>query len=182
MIQIMSKQIVEHFRQIAGTEKTFGRGQFLFHQGDSVAVIHEILDGLVSLVRHQDDGASFVTQTAAPGTILAIPSLFSDVYHCDAVADLPTRTRSVPKHAVRARLLENPQFAAAWNDRFIGSFHSALLRSEILSLRTVAARLDAWIASHGGKPPAKGEWRMVAAEIGTSPEALYRELAKRRKA
>jgi len=28
--------------------------------------------------------------------------------------------------------------------------------------------------------PAKGEWRSLAAAIGTSPEALYRELARRR--
>ena len=28
--------------------------------------------------------------------------------------------------------------------------------------------------------PAKGTWKTVANEIGTSPEALYRELAKRR--
>jgi len=28
--------------------------------------------------------------------------------------------------------------------------------------------------------PAKGEWAVMAVQIGVSPEALYRELAKRR--
>ena len=181
MIEIMSEPIIRHLREVAGTERVYGQGQFLFHQGDTVAAIHEILDGSVSMVRHQDDGAMFVTQKVAAGSILAMPSLFSDIYHCDAIADSSTRTRSVPKQAVRARLLERPEFAAAWNDCFIGGFHGAVLRSEILSQRTVAARLDAWVAAHGGKPPAKGAWKMVAADIGTSPEALYRELAKRRK-
>ncbi len=177
----MSRLIIQYLQDIAGTEQVFGRGQFLFHQGDTVAVIHEILDGLVHLVRHQNDGALFVTQKAATGSILAMPSLFSDVYHCDAIAETSTRTRSIPKQAIRTRMLERPEFSAAWGDLFMGDFHGALRQSEIRSLKTVAARLDAWVTAHDGELPVKGEWKMVAAEIGTSPEALYRELAKRRK-
>ena len=52
------------------------------------------------------------------------------------------------------------------------------MRAEILALKTVAERLDAWIAWHEQRP-AKGKWRHVAEEIGVSPEAFYRELAKR---
>jgi hypothetical protein len=44
----------------------------------------------------------------------------------------------------------------------------------------VAARLDAWIASNDGNVLGKREWKIVASQIGVSPEALYRELAKRR--
>lgn len=50
----------------------------------------------------------------------------------------------------------------------------------MLSLKTVAERLDAWTAANQGAPPIKGEWKTVAVEMGVSPEALYRELAKRR--
>ena len=53
------------------------------------------------------------------------------------------------------------------------------MRAEILSLRTVAQRLSAWLELNG-ELPAKGEWLILAAEIGTSPEALYREIARRR--
>jgi hypothetical protein len=28
--------------------------------------------------------------------------------------------------------------------------------------------------------PEKGDWKLVASQIGVSPEALYREIAKRR--
>jgi CRP/FNR family transcriptional regulator, dissimilatory nitrate respiration regulator len=51
----------------------------------------------------------------------------------------------------------------------------------MLALRTVAARLDAWCAANDGMAPARGAWRVVAAEIGVSPETLYRELARRRR-
>jgi hypothetical protein len=60
-------------------------------------------------------------------------------------------------------------------------FQGARLRSEVLSLRTVAERLAAWTAWNGGKIPKKGEWKLVANQIGVSPEALSRELAKNRR-
>jgi len=40
------------------------------------------------------------------------------------------------------------------------------------------ARLDAWLAWHGDLP-SKGDWARLVDEIGVSPEALYREMAKR---
>jgi hypothetical protein len=51
----------------------------------------------------------------------------------------------------------------------------------MLSLKTVAARVDAWTAFNDAQLPPKGQWRQVAAEIGVTPEALYREFARRRR-
>ena len=67
-----------------------------------------------------------------------------------------------------------------WASYLARELQRARLRSEILSLKTVAQRLDAWIGWNGGRPPEKGEWKFVASQIGVSPEALYREIAKRR--
>jgi len=55
----------------------------------------------------------------------------------------------------------------------------ARANSELLSLKTVAARVDAWVTLNHGTLPPKGQWRQVASEIGVTPEALYRELARR---
>ena len=57
---------------------------------------------------------------------------------------------------------------------------SARARAEIVSLKAVTARLDAWLAINNGPLPSKGRWREVAREIGVTPEALYREIARRR--
>jgi CRP/FNR family transcriptional regulator, dissimilatory nitrate respiration regulator len=41
----------------------------------------------------------------------------------------------------------------------------------------MAQRLEMWLLQNGTLPN-KGNWKQVAAEIGTSPEALYCEIAK----
>ena len=57
---------------------------------------------------------------------------------------------------------------------------AARFRSEILTRKTVSERFDAWLGLPGNGLPPRGEWKTVAAHIGVSPEALYRELSRRR--
>lgn len=52
--------------------------------------------------------------------------------------------------------------------------------AEMISLRTVDKRLDVWEGWHQTGLPGKGKWRDLADELGVTPEALYRSLAKRR--
>ena len=107
--------------------------------------------------------------------------MHSDAYHCDAVAMAPTRTLALPVREIRARMASNHSFSEAWTRHLAHEVQRARLHAEILSLKTVAARLDAWVVWNDGHAPEKGEWKPVAEQIGVSPEALYRELARRRK-
>jgi CRP-like cAMP-binding protein len=77
-------------------------------------------------------------------------------------------------------LHEDPALAAAWAQHLALEIQRARAHAEILSLKTVAERVDAWITLNDGTLLPKGSWRRVASEIGVSPEALYRELARRR--
>jgi CRP-like cAMP-binding protein len=180
MIDIMSVELISHLRNLAGQEMTFEPGQYLFRLGDKVRVVHFIEDGSVHLVRHQADGSALILERAAPRSILAEASLYSDAYNCDAIATARTRTLAVPKREIRACLATSPGFSEAWTKYLAHEVQRARLHAEILSLRTVAERLDAWIAWRDGHVPEKGEWKLVAEQIGVSTEALYRELAKRR--
>lgn len=180
MIEIMSDALADSLLALPTLERTYAPGEFVFHQGDDVRIIHFVCEGTVNLVRYQTGGASLVLQRAAAGSVLAEASIFSARYHCAAIAIVASRTRSVKKSAVRSKLLRNPAFAEAWLGHLAREVQAARTRAEILSLRTVAERLDAWCAAREACLPEKGEWKALAAEIGTSPEALYRELAKRR--
>lgn len=181
MIAIMSDRLSDRLRA-AGVERRFGAGAFLFHRGDTVALLYLVLEGEIHLLRHQEDGATLVQQRAGAGALLAEASLFAERYHCDAVAVTETATLAVPKQTLQRMLADEPALAQAFAAHLAGEVQAARLRAEILSLRTVAARLDAYLSAGGDRLPDKGRWKTLAAELGTTPEALYRELARRRKA
>ena len=163
------------------TERRYDPGVRVFHRGGEVFNLHIVTEGEAHLVRYRSDGAALVLQRARTGMVLAEASVFSDRYHCDCVAISATRTLAVPRAAVRSRLARDSGFAQAWASHLAHELLLTRQRAEILSLRTVRERFDAWITLHGGELPKRGKWKSVANEIGTSPEALYRELAKRRK-
>ncbi len=180
MIAIMSGRMAQLLRSLSAKERRLADGGFLFHRGDPVTNLFLVLEGTVELVRHQADGAMVTLQRASRNAVLAEASVFSARYHCDASAAAPSVVLAVPMADVRASLARSPDFAGAWAEYLAHEVQEARLRSEILSLRTVAARLDAWLLSHGERMPAKGEWKSLAHQIGVSPEALYRECARRR--
>ena len=105
--------------------------------------------------------------------------MYSDTYHCDAISISPTRTLAFDKADLRRRFLASPEFAEAWASALARELQRTRLQAEIVSLKTVAARLDAWIAWNESRLPPRGEWRHLASQIGVSPEALYREIGKR---
>lgn len=179
MIRIMSRRLSEALRAMATQSRALAAGEHAFRRGDPVSVLFIVVEGRINLLRFSEAGAVIVLQRAGPGDILAEASLFSERYHCDAVADTAASVRCIAKRRFRARLRSDSSFAEAWARHLGHEIQTMRLRSELLSLKTVEARLDAWLACHG-EAPAKGVWKQLAHEIGVSPEALYRELAKRR--
>ena len=180
MIEIMFNKIEYYLKFMASRESQFVAGQALFHLSDPVVVVHFIKQGRVHLLRYQSDGAVLLLQRAGLGSVLAEASLYSDVYHCDAVAIEPTVTLTIAKADLRMALLQDPEFSEVWIKHLARELQKARLNAEILSLKTVAQRLDAWMACNDAALPDKGEWRNLANQIGVSPEALYREIAKRK--
>jgi CRP-like cAMP-binding protein len=176
----MSPAIEPYLKGLRARQQHFAGGQPLFHRGDRVEQMHFVLTGAIHLVRHQRDGSVLILQRAAPGSILAEASLYSDTYHCDAVASGPAGTRAYAKPGLKKLLAKSPGFSDVWASYLAQELQRTRLRAEILSLKTVAQRLDAWIAWRGAGLPEKGEWKLLASEIGVSPEALYREIAHRR--
>jgi CRP/FNR family transcriptional regulator, dissimilatory nitrate respiration regulator len=136
--------------------------------------------GAITLSRPLPHGAPLVLQHARPGAILAEASIFAECYHCEAAAIENAVVRAVPLAHLKAALLAQPDLASAWIRYLAQEVQRTRGHTELLSLKTVAARVDAWIALADGSLPPRGRWRQLAAEIGVTPEALYRELARRR--
>lgn len=181
MIVIMSGDLFGMLQEIGGVERKAGKGAYLFHRGDPVAFLFVVMVGALELVRCQENGNALVIHRAAAGSIFAEASIFSEHYHCDGIAAANSTLLAVRKKLLRHRLREDPELSEAWAGYLARQVQQARFRSELLALKTVAERLDMWLAWQDERFPQKGQWQAVAKEIGVSHEALYRELAKRRK-
>jgi len=180
MIAIMSDTLLDLFNAQSGCARRLVPGAYLFHRDEPVAALYIVVEGEVQLTRHQEGGGAIILQRAGPGDILAEASVFSPRYHCDGVARTGAVVQSLGKAKFLDRFRNDPEFAEAWASHLAREVQATRFRSEILTLRTVAERLDAWLAWHGNLPR-KGEWVQFAFQVGVSPEALYREMARRRK-
>lgn len=177
MIPIMSDGLTPLFN--SAEPRRINAGARLFHGGDPVRSMYLVVEGTVDLTRVTGAGALVILQRACPGQVLAEASAYSATYHCDAQAVTASLVHSVSVAHFRARLAADSALAEGWAAHLAHAVQAARLRAEIRTLRTVAERLDAWIGE-GRALPAKGSLQDLAAELGVSREALYRELSRRR--
>lgn len=169
-----------HLSRLRYVNRHLVGGELIFERGDPVAAVFLIESGEVHLMRRQPDGTEFILQRASAGDLLAEASITTEAYHCGAVAVRPSGLAVFSRRDVRALIAEDSGAAAAFVTHLSREVRAARMRAEIVSLKRVRERLDAWLAWHDDRLPDKGKWRQIAGEIGVSPEALYRELARRR--
>lgn len=176
MIAIMSdwRTLFAH-----GDRKRLVAGQTLFRQGDAVTRACLVRAGAVALERPLPGGEPLVLSVARDGALLAEASLFAAAYHCDAVARSDSEILTLARPVFMARLGERPDAALALLSETAREVQRLRGRIEILRLRRVSDRLDAWLDLHGDPGPG-ARWADVAEAIGVTPEALYRERARRR--
>ena len=176
MIQIMSEVWVDIFA--GAPEQTLSAGSTLFHRGDPVRTLFLVREGRVALRRALADGGGLTLHIAGMGEVVALGSLFADATHCDAVCNTDARLAARPSKTVRDRLGTSPATAAlAETAREVQALRA---RVEVLRLRRLSDRLDAYLDLYGSPKP--GGWVHVADWIGVSAPALYRELARRQDA
>ncbi|WP_189607876.1 Crp/Fnr family transcriptional regulator [Saccharospirillum salsuginis] len=156
-------------------------GQRLFSRGDPIRWLYIVRAGEVHLIRHLEAGQELVMSRSGPDSMVAEGSMFSDRYHCDAISMGPSRLSRFERGAVQARISADPDAIRAWSQWLTHSLQAARTRAEILSLKTVQERLEAWFALDPESEKSPSTWKSVANEIGVSPEALYRELARRKR-
>lgn len=176
MIAIMSS-INERLLALADAQVELQAGQTLFRTGDVVRKLYIVLAGEVHLVRRRPNGTAVMLQRAQAKQLLAEASLFAPRYHCDAVAEHGALLAPIDKESVLQAQRDDPRWLLDLATHLASEVQRARARAELLALRTVRERLEGWLAFHG-ELPARGRWIAVANEIGVTPEALYRELAR----
>ena len=163
----------------AVTQRRLAADAALFHQGDPARAAFAVREGRVRLVRHGEDGRSLTLHVARPGDSFAEAALFSDRYHCDAIADIPSSVAVFPIAALRKALSADP----ALSDRFMallaGQVRDLRARLELRNIRSARERVLGWLLLVGAESGVVLDrpLKQVAGEIGLSHEALYRTLA-----
>ena len=152
---------------------------YLFHVGDPVRFVHLIEDGAVHLERSQFNGQVMCFQRGRAGDVLADASTYAHAYHCDAWIVEPARLRRLPIIRLIKRLETEPGLSRAWQARLARTVQTTRLLAEIRGLKTVEHRFNAWLDQNEALPT-KGHWQNLAQELAVSPEAFYREIARRR--
>ena len=180
MIAIMLLSPIAQLLSRSDCEVSLDDGAHLFTTGEAVRFLFIVRQGSVQMLRRHAHGAVIVLQRVLPDGLVAEASLFAQRYHCDAVVEGRTVLARIPKVSVLENCLTDTHWLQGFAAHLASEVRRARSRAELLSLKRVDERLDAWFILHGNEMPPRGRWINWANELGVSAEALYRELAKRR--
>lgn len=180
MIVIMS-ELAAYLRGLSSGKRTLSAGVQLFRAGEPVERIYLVLSGEVALERISTGGNRLILQRARAGDVVAEASYFANHYHCDAISMAKSEIASLSHSHLEAASHSDPGLMKIFARHVAKELQQTRVRAEILSLHKVSDKLDAWLLFHDGALPDKGRRLMLAHEIGVTPEALYRELGRRRR-
>lgn len=159
----------------AADERRLKRGVRLFAAGDPIECLFVVVRGRMALVRHDPDGRAATLETAEAGDLFAFASLFADAYHCDGIALDAAVVRAVPRERVRAAFALDSGTALAALRAAAQEVRRLRALLAIRNRRGAGDRLRDYLAAAG---PTDAPLARIAAEIGVTPEALYRTVAK----
>jgi CRP-like cAMP-binding protein len=162
--------------------RSFEAEEYIFYQGDPAYHIFVVEKGQVKLTRYTIEGRSVVIQTAKAGESFAEAALFSEVYHCNAIATVPSQVIFYPKHQILNTLRQYPEKT----EEFIAllAFQVRALRTRLELRNILSAReriLHYFLLRATPDNPEvviQDLLKDIAAELGLAHETFYRELAK----
>lgn len=171
--------------ELASRTLPLDKGAWLFRQGQACRELFTVQVGIIRLLRPQRDGTEAIMHIAHPGEWVAESSLFSERYHCHAIAETDAVLIAVKKSELLSLLRRDPQRSLQLAQLFAQRLRELRLAHEVLRIRSAPQRVLAWLRLRAtGHPPkltVERTWTSIADELALSREALYRALASLRK-
>lgn len=152
-------------------------GSILFRTGERPAWMFYVRRGDAVMQRVTRLGAPVVLQRASRA-FLAEASLTSTRYHCDAVCRTECDLLAFPIRQLRDAIDGDAGTRWAWIELLSSQSRHQRARIERLTLKTIRERLMHLLLTEGkdGSYDWPGTRMELAAELGVTPEALYRAL------
>jgi CRP-like cAMP-binding protein len=167
--------------------KSFGKNDYLFHEGDVATGFYIIQRGAVNVHRVNAAGKEQIIHVFRAGESFAEAALATAAgYPADARALEPTQVLLVQKAGMLELLKRQPELGLRMLGSMSGHLRVLVGQLEDLTLKDVETRLANWLVKRcpnpPGKRPVKVELtmtkRVLAAELGTVGETFSRTLAK----
>jgi CRP/FNR family transcriptional regulator, dissimilatory nitrate respiration regulator len=166
----------------ARVERKLKAGQSLFRQGDRTAGLFEVVKGTLRLARVDQSGRETILYRAGPGDLIGEASLFSPVYHCDAISTSSAVVRLYPKSVILAEFQRNQKAAQIFMAMLAGQIMSLRTRLEQRNIRSARERVRHYLALNAGPDGRtvilRGTVKALAGDLGLTHEALYRTLSE----
>ncbi len=161
--------------------RSLARNETLFRQGDEVAAIYFVEAGGLRLERRTFDGRLLILGVTPANQFFVEAALFSECFHCDAVATEPSRVRIYPKTALLTALGADPTSALSFLKLMAHQVFDLRQRLEVMKVRSAADRvmlyLDLKAGPDGRTVNLQSQLQDIASELGLTREAFYRTLA-----
>jgi CRP-like cAMP-binding protein len=175
-------EVLESLSSGAGIRRHLGAGEMLFATGDPVRSLFVVESGRLRLLRHTVHGAALILHVAQAGEAFAEASLFSRIYHCDALAEIPSTVIAYPKRVLLGALRGDPEAAVTLVGHLAQQVQALRGRIELLNVKSARDRVLGYLHSRLDASATAVEldrtWKAIASEIGLTHEAVYRALAE----
>ncbi len=146
----------------------------VFHQNDQTRGLFVVTDGHIVMRRFTQAGHQVIIHRAKSGETFAEASLFSEHYHCDAVATVESKLVELDRNFLLEKFVTEPEFALAIAKRFAQQNQAYRRKLEIICIKNAEERIFA--AMQEGL--LEENIRAFAAQIGLTHETVYRGLRK----
>ena len=167
----------------AGHEKTLGRGEILFHEGEPSEALYAVISGQLKLVRYSPKGRELLIHLVNSGQTFAEAALFAaGTYPATAEAMQACRLWCLPRAALLDLLRATPELGLAMLGSISLWTRKILSKLELHTQRRVEERLAIYLLSRAGSKELEPGDRielaeprnLIAAQCGTAPEVLSR--------
>ena len=162
-------------------KKPLKAGDLVFREGDAARAIYVVDEGRIQLIRYTPEGSPAILHTAISGGSFAEAALFSDRYHCHALAAETSVVTAFPK----AHVLETLRTNTEKMERYVALLSRQVrdLRTllELRSIRSARERILQFLYLRLGKENRiikfHSALKDVATELGLTHETFYRQIA-----
>ena len=155
--------------------------EILFRRGERAEYVYMVESGRITLARNLKSGKSVVLHVAHESDSFSGSPLLSDYYHCDAIADVASRVRTYVKTELIAALRRDPALALEYTAYLSEHIQRLCTLLELRNIQSARERIFQYLLQEASADSSEIEIRTtlkdVAARLGLTHEAFYRELA-----